>query len=301
MAADVRWPLGQGYSRKYVMTPQRGWGGYPAATSRQFRALQLQPHVVSVRGPDLAGAFVVEEATRAEVNVNAVRLAPDFPTREAQIVEYRGERTILIEKRLFARLEPDDLDHSTLGNVALWCAGGSLDDPGPTDPVLERLLQLARDLGKPVCLNPSRINALKKLNLSGVDLVQISSDDNEALGFASDATAAEVAGAFLERGAAMVIVTAGPASVRGFTQDGQSVVMPAIPVLKPVHPTGAGDCVSAVHAWGLVIERLDLGTALDYGVAAGARWVATGQPTSAAEIRALVRSQPPSHRNLKAA
>jgi sugar/nucleoside kinase (ribokinase family) len=300
LAADVCWPLAGGYGRKYVTTPQRRMGGYPAASSRQLLALKLEPMVVSARGPDLAGAFLLQAARKEGLSVESIRLVK-APTREAQIIEHGGERTIMLEKRPFARLQPTDLDDPSLASAALWCAGGSLDDPRSDNPVLERLLRLARELGKPLCLNPSRVNALGRLDLSGVSLVQVSSDDREALGFAAGASAAEVADAFLRRGAATVIVTAGPGPVRGFTQDGQSALMPAAPVATPAYPTGAGDCVSAVHAWALVIERFDLCTALDYGVAAGALWVASGRPASAGEIRAMARSRPPAERFREAA
>src|SRR5205814_463959 len=136
-------------------------------------------------------------------------------------------------------------------------------------------------LGKRLCLNPSRVNALRKVDLSGAALVQVSEDDRTALGFSPRAPAGEVADGFLRRGADAVIVTAGPRPVRAFTSDGRSALMPALSDRAPAYPTGAGDCVSAAHAWALLLERLDLYAALNYGCAAGAYWVARGRPASA--------------------
>jgi sugar/nucleoside kinase (ribokinase family) len=299
IAVDVRWLIDRGYGKKYAIRPRRAWGGYPAAAAQQFQALQVPASVVSVRGADPAGEFVAERVRQAGLDASWLRV-DSAPTRQAQILEHVGERTILIEKKRFARWEPTSRDERPLRSAALWCAGGTLDEPGTSDPVLDCLLQLAGDWGKLVCLNPSRLNALHKLDLTRA-LVQVAADDREALGFSPGASSAELADAFLRRGAALVIVTAGPEPVRGFTSDGQSVLMPALEVLSAAHPTGAGDCVSAVHAWALVLQQLELYTALDLGVAAGALWVAHGRPSPTAEIRAVARSIPPQARFRKAA
>ncbi|HVS34814.1 MAG TPA: PfkB family carbohydrate kinase [Gemmataceae bacterium] len=311
VAGDVCWRIAHGYGAKYVMVPEYRWGGYLRACSVQLRELGLRPRPISARGPDRAGETVTEHMKRAGLDVRWLRTVR-APTRVAHVLEHGEERTILIEKKPFARLQPALLDERPLRDCDVWCAGGTLDPMGPDDPVLNRLAALARSLDKRLCVNPSRINDLRGVDLSGAAVVQVSEDDRPALGFSLQAPAAEVADAFLRQGAAAVIVTAGPGPVRGFTADGRSAVVPAIPVgsapdarrRRPgtrTFPTGPGDCVSAVHAWALLIERLDLYTALNYGVAAGHNWVTHGRPATADTIRALARSMPAERRFRNAA
>src|SRR5262249_10487342 len=129
VAVDVRWPLARGYGKKYCLVPRRTWGGYPAAAARPLLALGVAPRTVSGRGPGGAGEFVAKAARQAGLDVRWLRLGT-APTREAQVLEHEGERTILLESRPFARWEPTVLDEPPLCESQLWCAGGTLDPPG---------------------------------------------------------------------------------------------------------------------------------------------------------------------------
>jgi ribokinase len=291
-SVDEVWEASDGYGRKYLATPHRRRGGFVRWAAEQLAALSLPGTILSAVGPDAEGAFFVDDTRAAGLPVAGIRVV-SAPTRLARVVVRQGERTIFAEQGVHARWGPTAADEPLLRACSVWCLGGTLDEPGPDDPVLHRTLHLGRACGKTVALNPTRLNHLGRLDLSGTSLVQVSEDDWPALGFSARAGAAEVAEAFLRQGCPLVIVTAGERGARAFTAGGEAVVMPAIAVPTPRYPVGVGDSVFVVHVWALLLEHFDLYTACNYGSAAGAHRIATGRPASAVTIETLAQASPP--------
>ncbi len=293
-AVDENWEAATGSGRKYLGSPSRARGGFVRWSAEQLAALSVPSVILTVVGPDPRGAYFVEDTRQAGLDVTGIRVG-SAPTRAALVVVREGERTIFIEQG-HARWGPTAADEPVLRACDVWCIGGTLDEAGPDDPVLRRTLGLGRALGKVVALNPTRVNNLEELDLSGVSFVQVSEDDRRALGCSGRATAAEVAEVFLRKGCPLVVVTAGERGMRAFGTDGSAVVMPAFSVPAPRYPVGVGDSVCACLVWALLLERLDLFSACNYAAAAGAYRMETGRGASRAVLEALARATPPQDR-----
>jgi sugar/nucleoside kinase (ribokinase family) len=273
------------YGGKIRTRTRRSPGGFGWEALRQALALGFKVIVATAHGLDAAGDFLESELRKAGVDLRGLRRVPR-PTATAEVISKSddGERTILIEDGVPTALwTPDPSDHQLFGDAGFILVGGTLDDE-----VLSIVLHLAREHGRPVAINPTRVRRLMGLDLDGVVLVQVSRPDLPNFGFDRDASAREVAAPFLDLGAKAVCITddADPESV--VTSDGHSFKIPSVPRRHPLYPTGTGDSSFVGRVAGVIRFGPDrLEEAFGVGSLAGGFFIEHGRPGAWAELEAL--------------
>jgi sugar/nucleoside kinase (ribokinase family) len=212
-------------------------------------------------------------------------------TKEAEVVVCNGARAVLIdEDRSGAEWHPTSGDWELLSRTDAIFVGGSLPDGD-----ISEICHHARQHDIALFANPTRLQSPRELNLEGVCILQVSSDDLANFGFPQGAPAAQIAELFLARGAQYVVVTDSERGARAFDQGGHSTWMPAVPARVPLFPTGCGDAVLAAQATGFLIG-LGMYDWLNLGSLAGGYFVEHGKPATWREILKLAYLWPPSRR-----
>jgi ribokinase len=272
------------YGGKIRTCTRRRPGGFGYEALRQASILGFRVIVATARGPDAAGDFLESELREAGVDLRGLRTVPR-PTATAEVVvKSDGERTILIEDGVpTAFWTPNQSDHQLFDNAGFVLVGGTLDDE-----VLSVILHLAREHGKPVAINPTRVRHLTDLDLDGVVMVQVSRPDLPNFGFDRDAPDHEVAARFLNLGAETVCITddANPESV--VSSDGYSLKIPSVPHRLPLYPTGTGDSSFVGRVAGVIrFGPHRLKEAFGVGSLAGGFFIENGRPGAWAELEAL--------------
>jgi sugar/nucleoside kinase (ribokinase family) len=271
---------------KNAQYPEYRGGGFVTHATRAARTLGWSVNVVSLVGPDRSGDFLRAELASTGADLRGLRLVSS-PTRIAQVIE--GARpTILKDLRTYSAALSFGATEKELLSEGDWIlAGGSLDHDG-SDRVLGELITVARELGKPLFLNPSRWHDLDRLDLGDIRLIQLSRDDFTALGFAPETPNREVAKALLGKGVWCVVITDAGNGSDGFTRS-EELNMPAeaVPVDQMRYAAGAGDTVAAAHTIALGLGG-DLWRILRFGVVSGAMYVQHGRGITWAEAGKLM-------------
>jgi len=278
------------FNGKYRQYPVQNGGGFGIQASGQAVALGLGSILFTATGDDAKGATLRQELAGTGVDMAGVRVMSGLTT-SAEVVVCNGQRAVLIDQGApGAEWRPNAGDRALMNSTdAVWF-GGTL-----SDAVVEELCESARQLGKPVFANPTRLERPETLNLEGVRICQISRDDVPNFGFAPDAPAAAVAELFLKRGCSIVVVTESERGERAFDQGGNSVWKPGVPGRKALYPTGAGDVALAAHAAGY-LGGLRMCDWVNLGTLAGAFFVEHGYPGTWADLAVLGREWPPERR-----
>jgi len=253
--------------------------------TEQSVAFDLRPIVFTKVGNDPAGRRVLDFLERTGAQLDGVQI-DELPTTTAEVIIVEDERTILIDDgQPSAVWSPVPGEEDVLSRTEVFVAGGTFDSDG-TDTVLKQIVRLARQLDKRVCLNPSRIHDLHSLDLSGVSLIQVSTDDLANFGFPHDSPADDVGEAFLRRGAENVVVTNSAQGEWGFNASGCEM-MPALPGREPRYPVGCGDTAFIGHAAHLILHESEMCEWLTAGTLAGGFYVEHGRAANWSELWAL--------------
>jgi ribokinase len=271
------------YGGKVRSRPRRSPGGFMWEALRQAVALGFEVVAASARGQDAAGDFLEATLRDSGAEISGLRTVP-FPTATAEVIVREEERTILIEDGTFsATWSPQPADLQYFDRAGWVLAGGTL-----SDDALSWVLQAARDRGRPVALNPSRVRRLRDLDLAGVELLQVSRADLPNFGLGPDTPPRDAAAAFQRLGANLVSITDDANPERVFTSRGCEVMIPSIPERRPLFPTGTGDASFIGRLAGLVRFGRDcLEQSIGLGSLAGGFFIETGRPGTWSELEAL--------------
>lgn len=177
------------------------------------------------------------------------------------LVDPDGENSILIVAGANAHLSPADVDAAA--NEIGQCGLIVLQLEVPLDTVY-RAIELGRDTGIPVLLNPAPAHPDLDLDRIRVDYLVPNQGELLKLAGKSDIEPEEAARSLIDRGVRHVIVTLGGAGVLWVHGDGEEHV-PAHGV-EPVDTTGAGDAFIGCLAHSLV-RTGDIRTSIGYAAA----------------------------------
>ena len=215
-------------------------------------------------GQDASGERIVADASRAGVDVNAVRYHAEAPTGRAfVVVEPDGSSTIAVFSGANVLVAPEHVPEIGEGDLLVT----QLELPIATVRVA---LEAARAAGAMSLLSLAPIvpGAADLIALAEI-VVCNRGEAAEVLG--GDGDAAELAASLLARGASGVVVTLGASGA--VVADAAGVrLIPAVEARAVRDTTGAGDAFVGAVAAALVTGH-DLEAAARLGVLAGARAV----------------------------
>jgi len=219
-------------------------------------------------GQDVFGEAAVNDIAATGVNTEYVFRDCEAPSGVALIfVDARGQNSIIVAPGANARLSPDDVESARpafeRADVVVLQFETPLETAG-------RAIDLAKELGRRIVLNPAPVPSLPAGFLSGIDV--LTPNEVEAamlLGWPLDESfdGVKAARALLNLGVGAAVVTLGPkGAVAAF--GGQTYLIPPIRV-SPIDTTAAGDCFTGALAVALA-EGRDLAEACQFATFAAA-------------------------------
>jgi len=193
-------------------------------------------------GADAFGEALMAAASQDGVDTSWIRRDPQAPSGVALItVDDAGRNTIVVASGANMRLTPEDV---SAAESAFDGAGVLLIQLESPLPAVERAVQLARERGVHVVLNPAPAQPLTASFLSQVDTLIPNQNELELLsGVAGTQAAVERLSAL---GVGDLIVTLGEEGVY-VVAGGQQTTIPAYPV-DAVDTTAAGDAFLGAYA-----------------------------------------------------
>jgi len=193
-------------------------------------------------GADAFGEALVAAASQDGVDTSWIRRDPQAPSGVALItVDDAGRNTIVVASGANMRLTPEDV---SAAESAFDGAGVLLIQLESPLPAVERAVQLARERGVHVVLNPAPAQPLAASFLSQVDTLIPNQNELELLsGVAGTQAAVERLSAL---GVGDLIVTLGEEGVYVVAGEQQTTI-PAYPV-DAVDTTAAGDAFLGAYA-----------------------------------------------------
>ncbi|HSV74632.1 MAG TPA: ribokinase [Chthonomonadales bacterium] len=243
-------------------------GGKGANQAVACARLGARVHFVARVGVDLFGDRAVQSIGAAGVDVTWVTRDDEAPSGVALIcVDEAGQNAILVAPGANHRLAPVHVDMARHAFADADIVVLQLEMPIDT---VRRAIDLAKELGKQVLLNPAPARPVPDGFLRGVDV--LTPNEHEAstlLGMPLDASfdGKTAALALLDQGVRAAIITLGRRGC-AMAYDGQTRGIPARRV-RAVDTTGAGDCFAGALACALA-EGQELSVAAHFANAAAA-------------------------------
>jgi ribokinase len=222
-----------------------------------------QVRMVGRVGQDAFGDELLETVTRSGVDARYIQRDPAAPTGVAVItLDSAGQNTIVVAPGANGQLAPKDIEAAAdaFNNAAVLLV--QLESPLPS---VLRAIQLAKEHGARVVLNPSPAQPLDLALLSQVDYLVPNEHELAALSRMVDRAAA--VSRLRDEGVARLVVTLGGDGVLVSDELGEAY-LPAYPV-NVVDTTAAGDAFVGAFAVALTEGATTLDAAR-WGNAAGA-------------------------------
>lgn len=248
-------------------------GGSAANTAAWLGSLGAQVDFVGCVG--IADADYHAEMLRDQGVVPHLTVAPGLPTSMIVIIVEGERRTMLTERGANAALLATDLRDEVLADAAvLHLTGYTLLD-GPRTPGMRELIDRAHAAGATVSLNPGSAGFIADFGtedfiagIAGADILFANVHEAALL---CDETVPERIAKVLGDRHGIAIITQGGDSVL-VAERGAKPVVVAVPQVRVVDPTGAGDAMAAgfLHHW---LSSGDAVRAAAAGVAVAARAV----------------------------
>lgn len=271
-------------------------GGKGANQAVAAARLGAQVHLIARLGTDFFGDHAEEMLGNMGVDLSGMVRDPDAASGVALItVDAHGQNAIVVAPGANYRLGPQDLLQA---RELLAAADLILCQNEIPAAAIDCVCQLARELGRPMLLNPAPITAQgippAWLRAASV-LVPNQVEAAHLLGrpIATPEAAREAARGWVAEGIPVVIITLGSGGVVAATAEGDCH-LPALPV-TPVDTVGAGDCFIGALAFALCSGQ-ELQEALAFANAAAA--LAVTRPGAQQsmpyrlEVEALLGDQP---------
>ena len=222
-----------------------------AALSKLGNSVSL----ISVLGDDEAGRIVLSRLHQAGVDTSGITIRPELPTGiNLVLVDREGERRFITNPKSSLRhLSGDDiLPHvrqmADIVSFASLFVSRDLSIPDLTR-VFSAIRQVPGRILTADCTSPKNGETLKDLACMLPFLDIIFANETEAALLTGCSTPAESARAFADAGVHCAVVKTGRRGCELF-HDGVSLHIPAVPEIRCVDTTGAGDCFAAgfLHA-----------------------------------------------------
>ena len=252
-------PLGMGKTRADSIT--LNLGGDAVNESFVLNSLGRRAGLMCAVGDDLAGRFVMDEASRRGVDVSGASMIPHFVTPVANMfVKLDGSRSsVTSAASLLPGYTPDpEYVRSCVEKGARIVSFASLfRAPLDRPEVVCSLVQAAHESGAIVCAD-TKIPTFRSMSLSDIAAVlpmidYIFPNDTEAAFLTGiDGSYEEMAEALLEQGIRHVVIKAGEQGIyAAASESGERFMLPALKV-PVVDTTGAGDNFVAGFMEGLL-------------------------------------------------
>ncbi len=249
---------------EFIMT-QGGKGANQAVAAARLGA---QVTLVARVGQDVFGTQAIASINTAGVDTSYIVRDDTAPSGVALIfVDDRGQNSIVVAPGANSRLSPADVDAARPAFEAASVVVLQLEIPLDT---VTRAIELAKDLGKTVVLNPAPVPA-QPLPMAGVDVV-IPNEVEAAMllghSISGPYEARDAAVALVRRlGVGAAVVTVGSKGAVVATMDRVQEI-PGKKV-QAVDTTAAGDCFTGALATAIA-EGMALGPAAHFANAAAA-------------------------------
>jgi sugar/nucleoside kinase (ribokinase family) len=278
LGGDVTPAFGQ--QEKLVDTISLVVGGSAAITAVAAARLGLGVALVATIGADPAGSFMLDQLTRAGVDVGAVVIRDQAPTGMTVALSRGGDRAILTALGAMTSLTAADVPRALLRRARHVHVSSYFLLEDSLGPGLAGLLAAARDAGATTSLDtnwdPSGRWGDERLSATLAQVDVLLPNEAEALRLSGtdslDAAASTLTAARAGTGPRLV-VKLGERGV--LCVDGPARHRVSLPPVTPTDTTGAGDCFNAGLIAGL-LQGLPLPEAAALGCAAGA--LSTGAP-----------------------
>ena len=196
-------------------------------------------------GADTFGDQAVKTITESGVSGEYILRDSGAPSGVALIsVDGQGQNAIVVAPGSNARLSWDDVERARPAFEQADVVVLQLEIPLDT---VRRAIDLARELGKQVILNPAPAPALPQGYLNGIDVLTPNLQEvNVLLGEIGGLDAVKAARALLATGIRAAVVTLGSSGAVAASGDYLDLIPPR--KVKVVDTTAAGDCFTAALA-----------------------------------------------------
>ena len=259
-----------GQQEKLVSQMSLVVGGSASITAVAAARLGLRVALVAAVGADGAGKFMLDQLTMEGVDVAGVAVRPDGATGMTLSLSRGDDRAILTAPGAIATLTADDVPAVLLASARHIHVSSYFLLERSLGPGLPAVLAAARAGGTGTSLDtnwdPARRWGSDTLRAAIAQTDLLVPNEAEALGISGSDTLPDAVRA-LEKAAARLVVKLG---ARGaLCAENERRYHVALPPVRPVDTTGAGDCFNAGLIAGLR-RGLDLAHAAALGCAVGA-------------------------------
>ena len=246
-------------------------GGDALNESIILARLEKKVHLISRVGDDMAGRFIIEQCRREGIDTSGMRQIPGLDTGiNLVLVGEDGERSfVTASKGSLRKQEPSDVVIHNLPPAKILMLASIFVYPLFTVSEMERIFREAKEAGYLVCADMTKRKNGETLEEIGSALkfVDFIFPNLEEASLVSGLTEPdEIAEAFLAAGVGNIVLKLGS---RGclirtnpkkksetvfYKTDGQPerLLVPAVPGVKAVDTTGAGDTFAAAFLCGLL-------------------------------------------------
>ena len=230
-------------------------GGDAMNEARTLASLGVPVRLVTRLGEDPAGEMILGQCRSLGIDTEFIRRSPEYPTGvNIVLVDEKGERRFITNPQgTLRKFFPEDIPEQALRGGRILCFASIFVAPAFTDGVLAELFARAREEGLLLCAdmtkrkNGESVRDMRRC-LSYLDYIFPNYEEAALLTGRSDWD--EIADAFLECGVKHVVIKAG---ARGcfIKTETERFWVPAVPGVRCVDTTGAGDTFSACFLYAL--------------------------------------------------
>lgn len=217
-------------------------------------------HLISRIGDDMAGKMILNLCEREEISTEGIRQIPGLDTGiNLVLVEKNGERSFVTSANgSLRKQEPKDVDLCRLPGGKILMLASIFVYPKFTVCEMERIFREAKKAGYLVCADMTKCKNKETLEdiapaLRYVDFIFPNLEEASMVSGLADPDG--IADAFLAAGVGTIVLKLGSRGCLIGTNPshgGKRIIVPAVPGVKVVDTTGAGDTFAAAFLSGLL-------------------------------------------------